>query len=66
MRLGQVEVAAEVEEGGLANAPAFAPALDQAEGVVDLAGGGSAGGGAANEHAPRVARDKGFGPPYLK
>jgi len=38
VRLGQIEVAAEVEEGGLADAPAFTAALDQAVGVVDLAG----------------------------
>ena len=59
--LRKIEMAAEVGEGDLADAIALALTLDQAVGVVSLPGIGAAGGGTADEHAPKIARVQGFG-----
>lgn len=56
MRLGQIEVAAQVEQGGLLDGVAHSGAVHQAVGHIGLARDAIAGLGAANEHAGDVAR----------
>ena len=56
MRLGQIEVAAQVEQGGLLDGAANALTVHQAVGDIGLARDAIAGLGAANEHARDVAR----------
>ena len=56
MHLGQIEVAAQVEQGGLLDGIAHSRALHQAVGDIGLAGDAVAGLRAANEHARDGAR----------
>ena len=55
LRLGNVEVASEIEQGALADGVADALGVDEAMREVGLSVGGPPGLGAANEHTPTIA-----------